>query len=388
MILKRQALFVTAGAQLRLRVIGLTLAIAAIPAIAQVPTGSVQGRVICSDGNVPARGANVQLVPLVSLLQQGAGKATWKQGLGDRTSFNGNYVISEVPVGTYIVDVSKVGYGNDFGLVSAALSRFTLEERKKLLAYFPQVTAEAASTATENVVIHRGAAIMGRVSVDIGGVPAESTVVATMVSSDLLGDAAASEGGKPLDFVMGATTDDRGEYRIAGLPAGKYRIAVRLTESYYHLYFSRGKPAERPTRTGSGQLTVFAPDALAESDAKLVKVGDGDEVSDIDITIPMRLLHSISGTVAQNGAPLAGAVLTIFRRGKRVKTSGVLSLSDGSYQFNFLPAGNYTVRAKYPAGTKSSGHGATGEITVQVSEGDIPDANIDLQAPGQMTRLQ
>lgn len=383
MTLKRQAVFVTAVVQLRLRVIGLTLAIAAIPAVAQIPTGSVQGRVICSDGNVPARGANVQLVPLASLLQQSEAKASGKQGLGDRTGFNGNYVVSEVPIGTYIVDVSKAGYSNDFELVSGALNRFTLEERKDLLANFPQVTVEAGGTATENVVIHRGAAIMGRVSVDIGGVPAESTVVAKMVSSDLLGDATDSEGGKPLDFIRGANTDDRGEYRIAGLPAGKYRIAVRLIEPYYHLYFSDGKPAERPTRTGTGELTVYAPDALTKGDAKVLKVGDGDEISDIDITIPMRLLHSISGTVTQNGVPLEGAVLAIFRQGKRVETPGVLSLSDGSYQFNFLPAGSYTVRAHYPAGKKSSGHSVAGELPVQVSEDDIPDANIDLHATAQ-----
>jgi hypothetical protein len=381
MTLERQSPFVPAAIELWLSVVGLILLIAVIPAAAQVPTGSVQGRVICSDGNVPAREANVQLVPLASLLQQSAAKAAEEQPLGDRADFDGNYVISVVPVGTYVVDASKAGYSSEFDLVSAALSRFTLDERKKLLANFPQVTVEAGTAATENVVIHRGAAIMGRVIVDIGGVPAETSVVATMVSSDLLDDVAGSEGAKPPDFVMGGSTDDRGKYRIAGLPAGKYRIVVRLIESYYHLFFSDGKPAVGPTRTGSGQLTVFAPDALEESRATLVNVGDGDEVSDVDIMIPMRLLHSISGTVTQGGVPLAGAYLAIFRHGKKVGTSNVLSLSDGSYQFNFLPAGSYTVRAQYPV--KASGHSGTAEATIQISDDDITDVNIDLPAAGQ-----
>lgn len=383
MALKRPTLFVWGVAQLRLSLIGAVLAVVAPVVVAQVPTGSVQGRVICSDGNVPARGANVELVPLAGLLQSGEAKGTGGQHQEGSADFNGNYVVSSVAVGTYIVDASKAGYSSDFGLVSAVLDRFTLDERKKLLANFPQVTVEAGSVATENVVIHRGAAVMGRVSVDIGGVPAETSVTATMVSSDLLGDAASSAGVKPLNFAMEGRTDDRGVYRIAGLPAGTYRIGVRLSESYYHVFLSDGKLAVKPTRTGSGQLTVFAPDALAESDAKLVKVGDGDEVSDIDITIPMRLLHSISGTVTQGGAPLEGADLMIFRQGKRVGNSDAMSLSDGSYRFDLLPSGSYTVEANYSSGTQSSGRSATGKITVQVGDGDVPDANIDLLATGQ-----
>lgn len=357
---------------------------AVMPAMAQVPTGSVQGRVICSDGNVPARGARVALVPLARLLQQSGGeKATAVEDQQGEADFNGNYVISPVAIGTYIVDASKAGYSSKFRLVSAVLNRYTLDERKKLLANFPQVTVEAGSMATENVVIHRGAAVMGRVSVDIGGVPAETSVTATMVSSDLLGDVAGSEGGKPLNFVMEGRTDDRGVYRIAGLPAGKYRIGVRLNESYYRVFLTDGKIAVKPTRTGTGALTVFAPDALAESDAKLVKVGDGDEVSDIDITIPMRLLHSISGIVTQGGAPLSGADLMIFKQGKRVGNSDAMSLPDGSYRFDLLPPGSYTVQAQYPAGAQSSGRGATGKISVQVSDSDVPDANIDLPTMGQ-----
>lgn len=346
--------------------------------------GSVQGRVICSDGNVPARGASVRLVPLASLLpKSGGAKTTGGQDPESDTDFNGSYVVGSVPVGTYIVDATKGGYSSDFRLVSKVLNRFTLDERRKLLANFPQVIVAAGSTATENVVIHRGAAIMGHVSVDLGGIPGETSVTATMVSSDLLGDVDGSEGGKPLNFVLEGRTDDRGVYRIAGLPAGKYRIGVRLSEAYYHVFLSDEKIAVRPTRTGTGQLTVFAPDALTESDAKLVKVGDGDEVSDIDITIPMRLLHSISGIVTQSGAPLAGADLMILRQGKPLGNSDAMSLADGSYRFDLLPAGTYTIKAQFPSVAQPSGHSATGKVTVQVSDGDIPDANIDLPAAGQ-----
>jgi hypothetical protein len=44
-------------------------------ALAQGAHGQVEGRVTCNDGNVPTRGASVQLVPLASLLPTAASAA-------------------------------------------------------------------------------------------------------------------------------------------------------------------------------------------------------------------------------------------------------------------------------------------------------------------------
>lgn len=370
----------TASSNATPAIVGLILSIAAVPTVAQTPTGSVQGRVICKDGDVPARYADVRLVPLASLLQQGEkARGTNQEALDSRTDFRGYYVLPSVPIGVYVVEVDEDGYGNDLHLILANLDRFTDDERKKLLANFPQVVVTGGSVANENVVIHRGGAISGRVVIDTGGTLGQANVLATMVSSDLLGDARVADGEKPFSFERGAHPDDRGVYRIAGLPAGKYRIGVRLNESYFQAsVLGSGAIEINPTRTGTGAITVFAPDALTGSDAKLVEVGDGDELSDIDITIPMRLLHSISGTVTLGGAPVDGANLTIIRGGKGVGDSSAISTSDGSYRFDLLPAGTYTIQVKYRDASMSSGPSITQKITVQLIDNDILDANIDL----------
>lgn len=223
---------------------------------------------------------------------------------------------------------------------------------------------------------------MGRVTVDSGGVPGQTSVTATMVSSDLLGDVAGSEGEKPINFVLKGTTDDRGEYRIAGMPAGKYRIGVRLSEAYYRFDVSGGRGSMEPTRTGTGGLMVFAPNALTKSDAKLVEVGDGDELTDIDVTVPMSRLYSIGGTVTQGGVPLAGAGLIIYRGGKRAMDNDAVSTSDGSYRFDLLPAGTYTIQAMYPTELtvpyQAHSRHFHRKMTFQVIDSDILDANIDV----------
>jgi hypothetical protein len=90
--------------------------------------------------------------------------------------------------------------------------------------------------------------------------------------------------------------DDRGGYRIAGLPPGTYRLSVRITEAFFNAHATPGAHVSvtlSTPRPGTAELIVFAPDSLKESSARLVTVGDGDEITAADITVPARLLHSI-----------------------------------------------------------------------------------------------
>ena len=373
---------------LRWMVFSLALLVAGIPATAQAPTGSAEGHIICNDGNVPARFATVFLEPLANLLSQdNGGEKPSNFTRQSQTDFTGRYFYPSISVGTYVVHVEKAGYSDDFELVKKVLDWFTPDEKKQILSNFPQVTVTASGTASKDVVVRRGGAINGHISIDTGGLPGQAEVTATMVSSDLLGDLQDVGGKKPPHFEKTGHIDDRGIYRIAGLPAGKYRVEVRLTEGVYEFTtivdLGHGRALGAQIRSGNGSLTVFAPDALTESGAKIVSVGSGDELSDIDITVPMSRLHSISGTVTQGGNPLVRAALTIYRDVKKLSNSDVISTPEGSYRFDLLPAGTYTIKAMYPIQMLASkkAHPApsvTGKITVQVMDDDILDANIDL----------
>ncbi len=384
----------------------LALLIAGIPATGQTPTGSVEGRVICSDGNVPARFASVFLEPLTNLLSpDNGGKKPSNFTRQSETDFTGRYFYPSISVGTYVVHIEKAGYSDDFELVKKVLDRFTPDEKKQILSNFPQVTVTASGMASKDVVISRGGAINGHISIDTGGLPGQAEVTATMVSSDLLGALQDIGGKKPLHFAKTGHIDDRGVYRIAGLPAGTYRIQVMLVERF--LFDNGSESSPRPTRAGTGSVMVFAPDALKQRDAKLVKVGEGDELSDIDITLPLSRLHSVSGTIKQDGVPVAGAFVRIAQQGQKHDNADIMSfeddyqdaceltgmmcadgandatsIPDGSYRFDLLPPGTYTIKAqRYSFGEgRIDGRplGPSAKITIQVSDRDVFDANIEI----------
>jgi len=113
-------------------------------------------------------------------------------------------------------------------------------------------------------------------------------------------------------------------------------------------------------------LTVYAPEALEPTDASVVEVKDGDEITDADIRVPTRLLHSVGGVVMDGGAPGAGVEVSFQRFGDPMEPHTAISLPDGSFRFDLLRSGTYKLRA------------GSGEITVQLQDADIVDAAIDM----------
>jgi hypothetical protein len=329
-------------------------------------TGSVEGRVTCNDGGFPARSAVVDLEPLSALLgnpQSGSGKVP--QAPSTATDFDGNYVVRRVPPGDYLVIPNLRGYSVDFALVLALLHQLTAEQQMSYLASFAQVTVHAGEMAQRDVVIRRGAAISGRVAFDSGGPLEQTFVQATLISSSLFKDADKDMKFAPIQFLsMRGQTDDRGVYRIAGLSPGKYRISVIINH--------------HGASSVAGPLTVFAPEALEAAKATVVELGEGDEIGDMDISIPLRLLHSIAGVIKRDGVPTSAAALELEGQNTKLESSATIN-PDGSYRFDLLPADTYVLTAE-EADTVEGAGGAAKEhkITVQLGDQDVLDANIEL----------
>lgn len=365
----------------------LALALGSHYLVAQEPSrstsaGVVEGHVLCSDGGTLARGAKVELIPLSSLLPavDGAKKSPESgEKVSTTADFDGYYLLSSVKPGLYLVHASSAGYLDDLKLVRAALPRFDLDQQKALLGTFPQITVSAGGSIRKDLVLRRGGTISGRVTVDIGGTVPTTSVEAKMVSSKLIGAAEGSATAKPIEFSVLGTLDDRGVYRIAGLPPGKYRLEVPIRQGFYDFVLGKnGSASIVPARPGIIDMTVYAPEALTPGDAKLIQVDEGDEVSDADITIPRRRLHSIGGTVIKNGNPLSRASISVHRPGDLTLHYDAVSQDDGSYRFDLLAPGTYTVEAK-EANPSSSGLQPTGvSKTVEVGDSDLLEENLDL----------
>lgn len=366
----------------RIRV-ALLLAICAVAVPACVPaqtgnggTGLVTGRVLCDDGS-PARFARVYLYELDPATGLFHGRGT----SGDATTdLNGNYLIASMASGTYFVRINLRGYVDDSYLIFALRDKLPPDMQKSLLATFPQVIVKNGSTSRLNVTVQRGGAISGRVSFDSGGALEGEEVKATLISSRFLDDLTQGSSGLYKDSntqldLSQALTDDRGVYRLSGLPQGKYRISVRLTYQGQYYGSEDGRHA--------ADITVYPPDALNPSEATLTDVDVGDEITGIDIVIPTGKLHTVGGFVTQEGTPLEDARVELLAQSEAATTPSqrprwqILTRADGSFQFEMIPSGTYTLRARYvAAGTHTLA--ATRQISVTVTDSDVLDANVDL----------
>jgi hypothetical protein len=91
-------------------------------------------------------------------------------------------------------------------------------------------------------------------------------------------------------------------------------------------------------------------------------------------------VHSIGGTVTHGGAPTGGIDVSVQRQGGSVQDYESISMPDGYYRFDLLPPGTYTIRAK-PMGSAESGvRPLLGQVSIQLIDTDVLDANIDLRA--------
>jgi len=342
---------------------------------AQSGGGSVSGLVICNDTNTPARGATVYLIPLASVLSQTHALDAKNISPSTSTDFSGAYEIESVQPGTYLISATMDGYPNEVQLALRRLEGLTGDEKEKLLAELPQVTAKAGADARKDIILRRAAAISGRVTVDIGGLPGRASVWVTRLRDEDSTGVPLHLDEHPDTFAEFAALDDRGMYRIAGLPEGRYRLAIHIRESHLGFKVENGKGLQSfPVSPGTGQLTVYAPEALDQADARVVDVKDGDEITDADISIPTRLLHSIGGIVMEGGVPSAGMEISFQRLGRPIEAHTAVSMPDGSFRFDLLPSGTYTLRA------------GSGEFTIQLQDTDISDATIDVHPTKTQTR--
>jgi len=344
---------------------------------AQLPSGSISGHVLCNDGNVPARNAKVKLVPLDQFLPRSASeKASQASSVETTTDFSGYYQLYSVSPGTYLVNAVMDGYVDDLRWMETVLDHSTAGERKALIASLPQITIKPGSAAALDLILRRAAAISGRLTVDSGGTIGWVPITATLVSGPSADNS--TKNNSP-SFSGMAFTDDRGVYRIAGLPPGSYRLSVRLTSTFFDANVtSDNQFTLTPQRAGLTELTVYAPEALKESDAKLVKVADGEETTAGDLNIPSRLLHSIGGVVNSGGNPVVGALVDLQRPGLSEPGHEAITLPDGSYRFDMLPSGSYVVIAKLSRSSQAKSGPMSGQANTMLDQNDALDVNIEL----------
>ncbi|MEW6125491.1 MAG: carboxypeptidase regulatory-like domain-containing protein [Acidobacteriota bacterium] len=236
-------------------------------------TGSLAGRVLI-DGKPQA---NVTVV-----LQQGRRRMTTLiPEMKTTTDSEGNFKIEKVPANDYLLNALTPGFVNP-----AELGSILPEKGRPVV-----INAGEELTGIE-IALKRGAVITGRV-VDGNHQPLIEAWL-QLYKLDEKGEAQYFYINNPRMLL----TDDRGEYRLYGLPAGRYKIGLGA------------KPGmTAATRYGVNlyQLT-YHPDTTDVMKAEIIELGDGEEATNIDIKLSHKLkTYTASGRIidAATGKPVA-----------------------------------------------------------------------------------
>lgn len=265
------------------------------------PTATVSGRVTIKGKAAVGAVVNVRTTEGQSVTYQAV------------TNDQGNYKISNVPPGNYLVVTTAPAF------VPANNSSWG----KTLV-----ITKEEA---IENLdfTLMRGGVITGKVT-DADGRPVIEVEVAAYVN----------RADDSYETPPGTRTDDRGIYRIFGLPPGKYRVGAGQS--------ANGSPS------GSGRgfyrLTFF-PAATEISQASIIEVTEGSEATGVDIALgrPMTK-YSARGRIvdAESGQPVPNVNYGLQTRISSSSFSSSISVGDvsnqaGEFKLEGLTPGKYAI---------------------------------------------
>jgi hypothetical protein len=226
------------------------------------PKGFIKGKVTSDDGQ-PLEGVNV------NLSTAGVdGMGGWRQ---IQTDDEGNFVADGLAPASYSVHAGAYAY---------------------VMADQSVVPKYHRLGDVVNLTLVKGGVITGRVTNALGEPVIAATIRVEKVA-DSEGRKTPGEGGW---YGQQRKTDDRGIYRVYGLPAGRYIISVG------------GKPPYRsgPIMPYELDVPTYHPSSSRDG-ATEVRVSAGEEVRGIDIRYRSEKGHSITGRVI--GAPVDPSVM-------------------------------------------------------------------------------
>lgn len=277
---------------------------------------SVSGRITIK--GKPAAGVVVGL----RLSQYDPGRVD--PGFKATTDQDGKYRITDVPAGSY--------------QVAPVTPAFVISDVNKSYGQ-NLIIAEGDNITGIDFDLMRGGVITGKVT-DADGHPVMEERLALLAADPRSGAS---------HVWVNFQTDDRGIYRMFGIRPGRYKVSIG--EDNFGAYNGFG--------TGRSLPITFYPDAPDAATARVIEIGEGDEATNIDITIaPANQTFSVSGRVmdGETGKPIPNVTISLSKiliiDSSSSSSSGggtdVRSNPDGAFRLEKLAAGKYSVSIQPP----------------------------------------
>ena len=312
-------------------------------------TSAITGRVTAGDDQ-PVPGAVLVLMPAEFRRERvkPVARAT--------TGADGFYRLANLPAGSYRLQLLAPAY------TSAGAPRGGGWNEGQIVNVSAGETIEG-----QDFRLARGGVITGRVT-DADGKPVIGEYLRLM---DATQDS--SSGRNYAISPYSSETDDRGVYRIYGLPAGRYHVAVGEDKENGALSIAL---------SGKNFTRTFHPNATEAAQAKVVEVSPGTEATGIDITLaaPVKTYEAAGRIVdALTNQPVPNisyGIGQVSPDGKHIGNRGwgnARTNADGEFRLRNLLPGRYamlTAASDAVAGTAANYYSAPAPF-------EIVDGNVD-----------
>ena len=298
----------------------------------RVGTGSISGKVMSSTDVVPLGRARIVLTsPALPESRVTLSRA------------DGRYEFTRLPAGSYFLSASRTGYAKQ-----------AYGERRGTPAA-PVTLADGQALASLDFPLPPAGVIAGRI-LDEDDRPFAGATVDALVPR--------IESGQPtLAAVATTESDDRGEFRLTGLPAGSY-------------YVSAFDPAFARVGDETGLLrysATYYPGVAAPDRATAVTVTPGAEPPAGGVRFVMKMVRParVSGRItAPNQARLASGtvIMTHATTALTVPSQDSMILPDGTFTFSNVLPGRYEIRARGELAPGGTAHFATFRLLIEGSD--------------------
>jgi 5-hydroxyisourate hydrolase-like protein (transthyretin family) len=306
-------------------------------------TARIAGRIVDASSGKPIKDAQLLLLPV-----EGQRLTNWK-----RTDAQGRFEYGSLQAQRYTL--------------RAQADRFVTLEfgQKRQDETGTQIVLRDGETFTANIALPRGTAIEGTLADEFGD-PSPNVMVQTARKQY----AAGRHRLMPTPGRLATSvTDDRGHYRISGLPPGEYYVAG-LSGAY----------------TDSNEVGGFAPTYYPGTPdpgaAVPVMVGIGADAAASFALVPARTF-TISGTMVDGeGKPVAGRGTLWLATPDRLQRmdfnmARAITTADGRFVLRNVPEGSYTMQGFGPPPQGYKGPGNLAAMPFGWSPVTVADTNIE-----------
>ena len=289
----------------------------------QTGTAAISGRVTAAETGLPIRRAQVRIMA-----------PELRGSRNTMTDAEGRFTVGGLPAGRYNIMFTKSGF------VQAQYGQKRPNQPGRSIEL-----AEGQKIDRVDAALMRGGVIAGRVF-DEYGEPVVDARVQVMQHRWVNGRRRLVNMGR-----MGQS-NDRGEFRVWGLPSGDFFVSAVATERQM---FMDAASAANDTSESTGYAPTYYPGTAISEEAQRVTLTPGQEVGGIDFQLVTTRTVRVSGTaLLSDGRPMSNANVMLFARaaieGGMMSPQGGSTDASGGFTIPGVTPGEYILQARVNPG--------------------------------------